>query len=65
VFHLFEVCLFGGIADFNQLNSAREGCGFFSEICKLGLYGITPSKMERYASALLADAEQFWLPMGG
>lgn len=29
-----------------------------SELRKLGLYGVTPGEMERYASALLTDAEQ-------
>ena len=63
--------------EFNQLDSAREGCAVcsldmtsephrweeaviksISEIRKLGLYGVTPGEMERYASALLTDAEQ-------
>jgi hypothetical protein len=29
-----------------------------SEIRKLGLYGVTPGEMERYASSLMTDAEQ-------
>ena len=63
--------------EFNQLDSAREGCAVCSldltsetnrweeavikaigEIRKLGLYGVTPGEMERYASAVLTDAEQ-------
>ncbi|KAL3792094.1 hypothetical protein ACHAWO_004925 [Cyclotella atomus] len=63
--------------EFNQLDSAREGCAVcsldltsetdrweeavikaISEIRKLGLYGVTPGEMERYASAVLTDAEQ-------
>ena len=63
--------------EFNQLDSAREGCAVcsldmtaepdrwrdaiaksLSEIRKLGLYGVTPSEMERYASSLMSDAEQ-------
>jgi predicted Zn-dependent peptidase len=63
--------------EFNQLDSAREGCGVcsldltaeprrwrdaicksVSEIRKLGLYGVTPGEMERYASSLMTDAEQ-------
>ena len=63
--------------EFNQLDSAREGCAVcsldmtaepnrweegvitsISEIRKLGLFGVTPGEMERYASALLTDAEQ-------
>lgn len=63
--------------EFNQLDSAREGCAVCSldmtsepdrweeavvksvaEIRKLGLFGVTPGEMERYASALLTDAEQ-------
>merc|ERR1719356_575650 len=63
--------------EFNQLDSAREGCAVCSldltaeparweeaveksvgEIRKLGLHGVTPGEMERYASALLTDAEQ-------
>ncbi|KAL7536921.1 hypothetical protein ACHAXR_007470 [Thalassiosira sp. AJA248-18] len=63
--------------EFNQLDSAREGCAVcsldmtaeparweeavtksISEIRKLGLHGVTPGEMERYASALLTDAEQ-------
>mmetsp|Transcript_5615 Transcript_5615/g.11570 ORF Transcript_5615/g.11570 Transcript_5615/m.11570 type:complete len:1239 (+) Transcript_5615:281-3997(+) len=63
--------------EFNQLDSAREGCAVCSldmtaeparwkdaickslaEIRKLGLYGVTPGEMERYASSLMTDAEQ-------
>eukprot|EP00804_Cyclotella_cryptica_P018155 CCRYP_005917-RB/>CCRYP_005917-RB protein AED:0.04 eAED:0.04 QI:187/1/1/1/1/1/3/382/1138 len=63
--------------EFNQLDSAREGCAVcsldmtaesnrweeaviksISEIRKLGLYGVTAGEMERYASAVLTDAEQ-------
>jgi len=63
--------------EFNQLDSAREGCAVnsldmtaephrwkeaicksLSEIRKLGIYGVTPGEMERYASALMTDAEQ-------
>lgn len=63
--------------EFNQLDSAREGCAVcsldmtaephrwkdaicksVSEIRKLGVYGITHGEMERYASALMTDAEQ-------
>ncbi len=63
--------------EFNQLDSAREGCAVcsldmtaephrwrdaicksISEIRKLGVYGVTPGEMERYASALMTDAEQ-------
>jgi len=63
--------------EFNQLDSAREGCAVcsldltaeperwqdaicksLSEIRKLGKYGVTPGEMERYASALMTDAEQ-------
>jgi len=63
--------------EFNQLDSAREGCAVcsldltaephrwrdaiaksVSEIRKLGLYGVTPGEMERYASSLMTDAEQ-------
>ena len=63
--------------EFNQLDSAREGCAVcsldmtseayrwkdaicksLSEIRKLGVYGVTPGEMERYASALMTDAEQ-------
>jgi predicted Zn-dependent peptidase len=63
--------------EFNQLDSAREGCAVcsldmtadpprwreavlksISEIRKLGIHGVTPGEMERYASALLTDAEQ-------
>ena len=63
--------------EFNQLDSAREGCAVCSldmtadpprwreavvksiaEIRKLGIHGVTPGEMERYASALLTDAEQ-------
>ena len=63
--------------EFNQLDSAREGCAVcsldmtaepsrwvdatykaLSEIRKLGVYGVTPGEMQRYASALLTDAEQ-------
>ena len=64
--------------EFNQLDSAREGCAVcsartlqqsqarwrdaicksLSEIRKLGLFGVTPGEMERYASALMTDAEQ-------
>ena len=63
--------------EFNQLDSAREGCAVcsldmtaeperwkdaicksLSEIRKLGLYGVTPGEMERYASSLMTDAEQ-------
>jgi predicted Zn-dependent peptidase len=63
--------------EFNQLDSAREGCAVcsldmtaepyrwkdaicksVSEIRKLGVYGVTPGEMERYASALMTDAEQ-------
>jgi len=63
--------------EFNQLDSAREGCSVcsldltaeperwreaicksLSEIRKLGLYGVTPGEMERYASSLMTDAEQ-------
>ena len=63
--------------EFNQLDSAREGCSVcsldmtaepsrweeaviksISEIRKLGLFGVTTGEMERYASALLTDAEQ-------
>jgi len=63
--------------EFNQLDSAREGCSIcsldmtaepyrwkeaicksISEVRKLGLHGVTPSEMERYASALMTDAEQ-------
>lgn len=63
--------------EFNQLDSAREGCAVcsldltaepsrwkdgicksLSEIRKLGTFGVTPGEMERYASALMTDAEQ-------
>jgi len=63
--------------EFNQLDSAREGCSVcsldmtaephrwkdaicksLSEIRKLGIYGVTPGEMERYASSLMTDAEQ-------
>lgn len=63
--------------EFNQLDSAREGCAIcsldmtaephrwreavckaISEVRKLGVHGVTPSEMERYASALMTDAEQ-------
>ena len=63
--------------EFNQLDSAREGCAVcsldmtaephkwkdaicksISEIRKLGVYGVTPGEMERYASSLMTDAEQ-------
>jgi len=63
--------------EFNQLDSAREGCAVcsldmtsephrwyeaiqksISEIRKLGLHGVSEGEMERYASALLTDAEQ-------
>lgn len=63
--------------EFNQLDSAREGCAVCSldmtaepsrwkdaickslaEIRKLGLHGVTPGEMERYASSLMTDAEQ-------
>lgn len=63
--------------EFNQLDSAREGCAVcsldmtsepsrwkeaicksVSEIRKLGVYGVTSGEMERYASALMTDAEQ-------
>lgn len=63
--------------EFNQLDSAREGCAVcsldltaephrwrdaicksVSEIRKLGLFGVTPGEMERYASSLMTDAEQ-------
>ena len=63
--------------EFNQLDSAREGCSIcsldmtaephrwkdaicksLSEIRKLGIYGVTPGEMERYASSLMTDAEQ-------
>lgn len=63
--------------EFNQLDSAREGCAIcsldmtaephrwkeavckaVSEVRKLGVHGVTPSEMERYASALMTDAEQ-------
>ena len=63
--------------EFNQLDSAREGCAVcsldmtaephrwkdairtsLSEIRKLGRYGVTSGEMERYASALMTDAEQ-------
>jgi hypothetical protein len=63
--------------EFNQLDSAREGCAVCSldmtaepsrwkdaickslaEIRKLGVYGVTPGEMERYASSLMTDAEQ-------
>jgi len=63
--------------EFNQLDSAREGCAVcsldltadpsrwkdaicasLSEIRKLGLYGVTPGEMERYASALMTDSAQ-------
>lgn len=63
--------------EFNQLDSAREGCAVcsldltaepnrwkdaicksLSEIRKLGKFGVTPGEMERYASALMTDAEQ-------
>jgi len=63
--------------EFNQLDSAREGCAVcsldmtaeperwkdaicksLSEIRKLGLFGVTPGEMERYASSLMTDAEQ-------
>jgi len=63
--------------EFNQLDSAREGCAVcsldmtaeperwreaicksLSEIRKLGLYGVTPGEIERYASSLMTDAEQ-------
>ncbi len=33
-------------------------CKSVSEIRKLGIYGVTPGEMERYASALMTDAEQ-------
>ena len=63
--------------EFNQLDSAREGCSIcsldmtaephrwreavskaISEVRRLGVHGVTPSEMERYASALMTDAEQ-------
>ena len=63
--------------EFNQLDSAREGCSVcsldmtaqptrwkdaiyksLSEIRKLGVYGVTPGEMDRYASSLMTDAEQ-------
>ena len=63
--------------EFNQLDSAREGCAVcsldmtaephrwkdaieksLSEIRKLGVFGVTPGEMERYASSLMTDAEQ-------
>jgi len=63
--------------EFNQLDSAREGCAVcsldmtaephrwkdavcksLSEVRKLGVHGVTPGEMERYASALMTDAEQ-------
>jgi len=63
--------------EFNQLDSAREGCAVcsldltaeparwkdaicksLSEIRKLGIYGVTPGEMERYAGSLMTDAEQ-------
>lgn len=63
--------------EFNQLDSAREGCAICSldmtsepyrwkeavckaiaEVRKLGVHGVTSSEMERYASALMTDAEQ-------
>jgi len=63
--------------EFNQLDSAREGCAVcsldmtaephrwkdavcksLSEVRKLGVHGVTAGEMERYASALLTDAEQ-------
>ncbi|KAL7554494.1 hypothetical protein ACHAWF_017950 [Thalassiosira exigua] len=63
--------------EFNQLDSAREGCAVCSldmtaeprrweeavragvaEVRRLGLHGVTPGEVERYASALLTDAEQ-------
>jgi hypothetical protein len=63
--------------EFNQLDSAREGCAVcsldmtaephrwkdavrksISEIRKLGVHGVTLGEMERYASALMTDAEQ-------
>lgn len=63
--------------EFNQLDSAREGCAIcsldmtaephrwkeavckaVSEVRRLGVHGVTPSEMERYASALMTDAEQ-------
>jgi predicted Zn-dependent peptidase len=63
--------------EFNELDSAREGCAVcsldltakasrwrdaviksVSEIRKLGLYGVTPNEFERYAGALLTDADQ-------
>mmetsp|Transcript_5443 Transcript_5443/g.6121 ORF Transcript_5443/g.6121 Transcript_5443/m.6121 type:complete len:866 (-) Transcript_5443:587-3184(-) len=63
--------------EFNQLDSAREGCAVcsldmtaephrwkdaictsLSEIRKLGEFGVTAGEMERYASALMTDAEQ-------
>lgn len=63
--------------EFNQLDSAREGCAVcsldltsetnrweeavikaVSEIRKLGIHGVTAGEMERYASAVLTDAEQ-------
>jgi hypothetical protein len=33
-------------------------CKSLGEIRKLGLYGVTPGEMERYASSLMTDAEQ-------
>ncbi len=33
-------------------------CKSISEVRKLGVHGVTPSEMERYASALMTDAEQ-------
>eukprot|EP00568_Trieres_chinensis_P004964 CAMPEP_0183295450 /NCGR_PEP_ID=MMETSP0160_2-20130417/3401_1 /TAXON_ID=2839 ORGANISM="Odontella Sinensis, Strain Grunow 1884" /NCGR_SAMPLE_ID=MMETSP0160_2 /ASSEMBLY_ACC=CAM_ASM_000250 /LENGTH=1248 /DNA_ID=CAMNT_0025456937 /DNA_START=117 /DNA_END=3863 /DNA_ORIENTATION=+ len=63
--------------EFNQLDSAREGCAVcsldltaeparwhdavcksLSEIRKLGVHGVTPGEMERYAGSLMTDAEQ-------
>mmetsp|Transcript_43838 Transcript_43838/g.49138 ORF Transcript_43838/g.49138 Transcript_43838/m.49138 type:complete len:1215 (+) Transcript_43838:278-3922(+) len=63
--------------EFNQLDSAREGCSVcsldmtaeprkwkeaiaksFSEIRKLGVYGVTMGEMERYVSSLMTDGEQ-------
>jgi len=63
--------------EFNQLDSAREGCAVcsidmtgdplrwreavtrsISEVRKLGVYGVTQNEFERYASALLTDADQ-------
>ena len=60
--------------EFNQLESAREGCAVcslnmtaephrwkdavcnsLSEVRKLGVHGVTPGEMERYASALMTD----------